>query len=61
LALDQRRVILNGGRSDRTPQGIPVARFTLLLATTDEYRLLAPLRDRMRLLRFDFYTTAIGR
>jgi holliday junction DNA helicase RuvB len=56
LALDQRRIILQGGRSGRAPQSIPVANITALLATTDEYRLLAPLRDRMRLLlRFDFY------
>jgi Holliday junction DNA helicase RuvB len=56
LALDQRRVFLQGGRSGRTPQSIPIADFTLLLATTDEYRLLQPLRDRMKLtLRFDFY------
>ncbi len=58
LALDQRRIVLGGGRSARTPQSIPLADFTLLLATTDEYRLLQPLRDRMRLtLRFEFYTT----
>jgi Holliday junction DNA helicase RuvB len=57
LALDQRRVFLQGGRTGRTPQSIPVADFTLLLATTDEYRLLQPLRDRMRLvLRFEFYS-----
>src|SRR5262245_61543353 len=56
LALDQRRVLLRGSRSGRTPQSIPIADFTLLLATTDEYRLLQPLRDRMRLtLRFEFY------
>jgi Holliday junction DNA helicase RuvB len=58
LALDQRRVYLQGSRSERSPQSIPVADFTLLLATTDEYRLLQPLRDRMRLvLRFEFYST----
>jgi Holliday junction DNA helicase RuvB len=54
LALDKRKVIVNGG--GRTPLSMKVADFTLLLATTDEHRLLAPLRDRMRLvLRFDFY------
>jgi holliday junction DNA helicase RuvB len=57
LALDQRRVFLQGARSGRTPQSIPLAGFTLLLATTDEFRLLQPLRDRMRLvLRFEFYS-----
>ncbi len=56
LALDQRKIVLSGSRSGRTPQSIPLADFTLLLATTDEFKLLAPLRDRMRLvLRFEFY------
>ncbi len=38
LALDKRKVIVNGGR---TPLSMKVADFTLLLATTDEHRLLA--------------------
>jgi Holliday junction DNA helicase RuvB len=53
LALDRGRVILSGGKSGNSPQSIPLADFSLLLATTDEHCLLAPLRDRMRLvLRF---------
>jgi Holliday junction DNA helicase RuvB len=57
MALDQRRVFLQGGRSGRTPQSIPLADFSLLLATTDEFRVLSPLVQRMRLvLRFQFYT-----
>ena len=53
LALDKRKVTVNGGKR---PLSMEVADFTLLLATTDEHRLLQPLRDRMRLvLRFDFY------
>ncbi len=53
LALDKRKVIVNGGNR---PLSMKVADFSLLLATTDEHRLLQPLRDRMRLmLRFDFY------
>ena len=56
LALDQRRVLLNGSRKGSSPVGVPLHDFTLLLASTDEYRLLQPLRDRMRLmLRFQFY------
>lgn len=56
LALDQRRVLLQGGRKGSTPVGIPIQDFTLLLASTDEFQLLQPLRDRMRLtLRFQFY------
>jgi Holliday junction DNA helicase RuvB len=43
------------GRSSQV-QSIPLADFTLLLSTTDEYCLLQPLRDRMKLvLRFQFY------
>lgn len=57
LALDKRMLFI-GGRG-RTPQGIPIADFTLLLSTTDEYCLLQPLRDRMKLtLRFQFYSVA---
>ena len=55
LALDQKKVLLST-RSNRGPQAIPLADFTLLLSTTDEYCLLQPLRDRMRLsLRLQYY------
>lgn len=55
LAVDQRKLLLSGGKSI---QSLPIADFTLLLSTTDEYCLLQPLRDRMRLLlRFEFYST----
>ena len=55
MAVDQRRIVLNT-RSKTGPQSIPLADFTLLLSTTDEFCLLQPLRDRMRLvLRFEFY------
>ena len=53
LALDKRKLLLNGGKQI---QSLPISDFTLLLSTTDEYCLLQPLRDRMRLvLRFEFY------
>jgi Holliday junction DNA helicase RuvB len=56
LALDKRKVFITGGKA---VQAIPISDFTLLLSTTDEYCLLQPLRDRMRLvLRFDFYSEA---
>lgn len=59
LALDQRKLVVGGGRSGRAVQSIPLADFTLLLATTDEYGLLSPLLQRMKLtLRFDFYSVA---
>ena len=54
LAIDKRKIVVNNGRSF---QPLPLSEFTLLLGTTDEYLLLQPLRDRMRLvLHFDFYT-----
>lgn len=57
IALDQRRVILQG-RAKAGPQSIPLSDATILLSTTDEYGLLQPLRDRMKLtLRFEFYGT----
>lgn len=55
LALDKRRLVI-GGKDGKSPQTIPLADFTLLLSSTDEYGLLQPLRDRCRLvLRFEFY------
>jgi Holliday junction DNA helicase RuvB len=58
LAIDQKKLFLQSQNPGRKPQAIPIADFTLLLSTTDEYCLLQPLRDRMRLtLRFEFYTT----
>jgi Holliday junction DNA helicase RuvB len=52
-AIEGRKLFVQGGAN---VQAIPVADFTLLLSTTDEYCLLAPLRDRCRLiLRFQFY------
>jgi Holliday junction DNA helicase RuvB len=54
LAVDKRRVSVIGSRS---VQSIPIANFSLILGTTDEYSLLSPLRDRMKVvLRFQFYS-----
>jgi holliday junction DNA helicase RuvB len=56
IALDQRRIILQT-RLKAGAQSIPLNDFTLLLSSTDEYALLQPLRDRMKLtLRFEFYS-----
>lgn len=55
-AIEGRKLFIQG-RSSKV-QSIPLADFTLLLSTTDEYCLLQPLRDRCRLiLRFQFYST----
>ena len=57
LAVDQRLILLQSSRKGSMPAAVPIQDFTLLLATTDEYQLLQPLRDRMRLtLRFQFYS-----
>jgi Holliday junction DNA helicase RuvB len=57
LAVDRQKVLVHGSVNNGVPLGIGIADFTLLLSTTDEYCLLQPLRDRMRLtLRFDFYS-----
>ena len=54
LAVDKRKLIIQGGK---TPMTLPLADFTLLLSTTDEYGLLQPCRERMKLLlRFEFYS-----
>jgi len=53
-AVENRKLFLHGKSN---VQSIPLADFTLLLSTTDEYCLLQPLRDRMKLvLRFSFYS-----
>jgi Holliday junction DNA helicase RuvB len=53
-AIEGRKLFIQGKSSK--VQNIPLADFTLLLSTTDEYCLLQPLRDRCRLiLRFQFY------
>jgi Holliday junction DNA helicase RuvB len=55
LTLDKRAIFVRSGNGK--PIGLPVADFTLLLATTDEFCLLQPLRDRMKLLlRYEFYS-----
>ena len=56
LALDKQKIVL-GGNKGGSPQSLPLNDFTVLLSTTDEYNLLQPLRDRMRLtLRFSYYS-----
>ena len=53
-AIEGRKLFVQG-RSSKV-QSIPLNDFTLLLSTTDEFCLLQPLRDRMRMvLRFQFY------
>ena len=56
-AIEGRKLFLSARQPMSKARAIPVADFTLLLATTDEYCLLQPLRDRMKLvLRFQYYS-----
>ena len=58
LAIDKKSVILQGSRKGATPITVPIADATILICSTEEYLLLPPLRDRMRLnLRFMPYPT----
>lgn len=58
LALDQRKIILSGGTSSRSPQSIALADFTLLLSTNHDFSLLPALRDRMRMQLYLPYFSA---
>jgi len=55
-AIEERKVFVPKGPLSSKFTAVPLGRFTTILATTDEHKLLQPLRDRMKLtLRFDFY------
>jgi Holliday junction DNA helicase RuvB len=55
-AVEERKLFVQGRSS--SVQSIPLANFSVLLSTTDEFSVQQPLRDRMKLiLRFDFYST----
>jgi Holliday junction DNA helicase RuvB len=57
LAIDKKTIFTPGGSVGGTPQAVPIANFTLLMSTTDEYCLLQPLRERAKLtLRFEYYS-----
>jgi Holliday junction DNA helicase RuvB len=56
-AMEDRSVFLNG--EQRRTLKLPLSDFTLVLATTDEYCLLAPLRDRCKIvIPFRWYASA---
>lgn len=48
LALDKKTVYVNVG--GQAPQPIRLANFTLVLSTSEEYSILSPLKDRLRLI-----------
>ena len=58
-AVEERKIFLESSVPRRVPQSVPLANFTLILASNHEHELVQPLRDRMKLvLRFDYYSTA---
>lgn len=56
-AVEEGKIFVPKGPLSSKYTAVPLNRFTLIAATTDEHQLLQPLRDRMKLtLRFDYYT-----
>jgi holliday junction DNA helicase RuvB len=56
-ALSEHHVCIPGGFASSSPLNIPLANFTMLLATTDEYLLQPALRSRMRICcQFEYYS-----
>lgn len=55
-AVEERKLFISTSSSSRGARTIPLADFTLLLASNHEHSLVQPLRDRMKLtLRFEPY------
>jgi len=56
-ALSEKKHYVHKGTSRRTSYSVPLANFTLILATTHEYQLQDALRNRMRIYcRFNYYS-----
>jgi Holliday junction DNA helicase RuvB len=57
ICLDQRKLVVPMSKGGAT--SIPLADFSLLLSTTDPHKVLAPMRDRMRMvLELDYLNEA---
>ena len=57
-AVEERKIFLESNAPGRVPQAVPLANFTLILASNHEHELVQPLRDRMKLvLRFEYYSS----
>lgn len=57
-AIEERRLFLSRQGNTQKVGSIPLAAFTVLAATNNEFSLVQPLRERFKLvLRFDYYTT----
>ena len=56
-AIEDRRLFVPQFTDDECERSVPLADFTILAATNNEYCLVPPLRDRFRLtLQFDYYS-----
>lgn len=56
-AISEKMLYVSRGKSANGSHTIPLANFTMILATTHEYQLQDALRNRMRIYcRFDYYT-----
>ena len=56
-AIEDHRVFIESSNGNKTTQSIPLAPFTVILASNHEHSIVQPLRDRMKLiLRFDYYS-----
>ena len=56
-AVEERKIFLESSTPGRVPQAVPLADFTLILASNHEHQIVQPLRERMKLvLHFEFYS-----
>jgi Holliday junction DNA helicase RuvB len=56
-AISERKLYVPRGTSKKTSYSVPLANFTLILASTHEYQLQDALRNRMRIYcRFNYYS-----
>lgn len=56
-AISERKIYVSKGRAKKAKRAIPLANFTLILASTHEFQLQDALRNRMRICcRFDYYS-----
>lgn len=53
VALSENKLMYEGHRG---PQSIPLGRFTLIMASTEQWSLLGPMISRLRVLNFDYYS-----
>lgn len=55
IALSENKLVYEGNKG---PQSIPLGRFTLIMASTDQWSILSPMISRMLILPFQHYSPA---